>query len=99
MKRILLLPALLAPLLLAGCGHPHPAYPPPPPPGVQIAHEAYHQGFEAGRRDMRAGLPPDVNRHERFRRPSVPPPALHDYRANFRDGYRAAYHMPPPRGY
>uniref|UniRef100_A0A7V4XUB7 Lipoprotein n=1 Tax=Acidobacterium capsulatum TaxID=33075 RepID=A0A7V4XUB7_9BACT len=95
MKRMLLLPALLVPLLLAGCAHPQP-YPAPPPPGVQIAHQAYHQGFEAGRHDMRAGLPPDVNRHPRFRRPPVPPPAIHDYRVNFRNGYRAAYRTPTP---
>lgn len=99
MKRLLVLAALLFPFALAGCSHPQPvAYAPPPPPPAfsEIAQRAYHEGMEAARRDIAKGLPPDADRHPRFRNPPVPPPAFDDYRHGFREGYRQAYRQGPP---
>ncbi len=103
MKKILLLAVLLAPLALAGCAHRTVVvYEPPPPPSEfsQVAQQAYHNGVVAARRDINAGLPPDVNRHPRFRRPPVEPPFIEDYRHGFRAGYQAVYRNgAPPAGY
>jgi hypothetical protein len=95
--------ALLLPLALAGCSHPQPVYvaPEPPPPAVfsAIAQQAFHDGYDAGRRDMQAGRAYDLNRHPRFRNPPVAPEAAEDYRHGFREGYNAAFHGAPPPGY
>jgi hypothetical protein len=96
--------ALLVPVaLLAGCSHPQPVYvaaPPPPPAFGPTAQQGYHDGIEAARRDIRAGLPPDVQRHPRFRNPPIGPPE--EFRRGFRAGYDATFRggpPPPPPGY
>jgi len=94
MRRFLGLAALLIPLTLAGCSHPRPVayYPPPPPPAwTEIARQGFQTGVEAARRDIAAGLPPDAQRHPRFRNPPVPPPAREDFRHGFGEGYRQVY--------
>jgi hypothetical protein len=92
MKKLLALAALALPLSLAGCGHPHTVVyvtaPPPPAAFSEIARQGFHDGFEAARRDVSHNLPPGVEKHPRFRRPPVPPPAWEDYRHGFRDGYQ-----------
>jgi hypothetical protein len=107
MKKWLTLSTLLLLLALAGCAHPQPVYygpppppPPPPPPGVsQIAQQGFQDGFQAAKSDVADERPPDVERHERFRNPPVPPEAFEDYRRAFRNGYDAFLHgmSPPPR--
>jgi hypothetical protein len=104
MKKWIAPAALLLPLALAGCSHPQPVYvaPEPPPPAVfsAIAQQAFHDGYDAGRRDIQAGRSFDLNRHPRFRNPPVAPEAAEDYRHGFREGYSAAFHgAPPPPGY
>lgn len=97
MRKPLALAVLLLPFVLAGCSHPAPYYPPPPPPASQFAQQGYHDGMEAGRRDISQGRPPNFAHHPRFRRPPVPPPAIGDYRQGFRSGYEQVYrHGPPP---
>jgi hypothetical protein len=101
MRKGLAIAVFSLPLALAGCSHPQPVVyaPPPPPPGyTEIAQRGYHDGVEAGRRDVAAGRAPDVNRHPRFRNPPVPPPAFEDYRQGFREGYRAVFRNGPPSG-
>lgn len=91
MKRLLVLSALLLPIALTACSHPQPVayYPPPPSPAwTEIAHQGFHDGVEAARHDIANGKYPDVERHPRFRKPPVPPPAFEDYRQGFRDGYQ-----------
>ncbi|MFP5229283.1 MAG: hypothetical protein ACLGXA_16860 [Acidobacteriota bacterium] len=93
---------LVLPLLVAGCSHPQPVYyAPPPPPAVysQVAQQGYHDGWVAGRHDLRNGFAPDADRHPRFRRPPVGPPLIEDYRHGFRDGYHRAFSTAPPPGY
>jgi hypothetical protein len=94
MKKWLALAALLLPLFLAGCSHPHPAYvePPPPPDFPAIAQQGYHDGFAAARHDAEHGKPPEVQRHPKFRNPPVPPPAIEEYRRGFRRGYEMFVH-------
>jgi hypothetical protein len=105
LKKLLALSAITLPLVLAGCSHPRPVayYPPPPPPGwTQIARQGFHDGIEAGRRDVAGGRAPDPARHPRFRNPPVPPPAIEDYRHGFRNGYDQVYQhggAPPPGNY
>jgi hypothetical protein len=99
MKNALHLAVLLVPLILLACSQPRPVayYPPPPPPAfTQVARQGFRDGAAAARRDIRAGLPPDVGRHPRFRNPPVPPPALEDYRHGFREGYDRVIHPGPP---
>jgi hypothetical protein len=102
MKKIMLAAALL-PLVLAGCSHPRPAYYPPPPQAYsQAAQQGFHDGFQAGQRDISRGAPPHPDRHPRFRNPPVPPPLMEDYRHGFRDGYDQVYRhgpTPPPPAY
>jgi hypothetical protein len=57
----------------------------------QAQHEGYEDGMEAARRDLHRGLRPDADRHGRFRRPPVPPPAMNEYREAFQNGYREVY--------
>ncbi len=90
---------LLLPLAVAGCSHPRPVVYAPPPPGLSpVAQQGFHDGFLAARRDMRHELPPNVQRHPRFRNPPVPPPAFVDYRHGFRAGYEQAIHGGPGPG-
>ena len=103
MRRLLplVLAASLFPIALAGCSHPQPvvyAVPPPPPEFTQIAQRGFHDGFDAARRDIATGRPPNLEAHPRFRNPPVPPPAFEDYRQGFRAGYDRALH-PGPGGY
>jgi hypothetical protein len=98
MKRFLALLALLPPLLIAGCSHPQPmAYYPPPPPAAfsAIASQGFQDGVAAAERDIRAGMPPNVERHPRFRNPPVPP-AIEDYRHGFHHGYEQVFRQGPP---
>lgn len=92
MKRLLAIAAL--PLLIfsmAGCDPAPPPYYAPPPPAA-IANEAYHNGYEAARRDMAQGWPPQVDRHPRFQNPPAPPGQPAEiYRRNFHRGYDDAY--------
>jgi hypothetical protein len=103
MKRALLAVLFLLPLGVAGCAHRTVvvyAAPPPPAEFSEIAQRGYHDGFDAARRDVQAGRPPNLEQHPRFRNPPVPPPAFEDYRHGFREGYNAFLHnSPPPRGY
>lgn len=100
MKKTLLLLALSAPIALAGCSHPTyvAAYqPPPPPPDYnEIGQQGFHDGFEAARRDIADGRPPNLEAHPRFRNPPVPGPAWEDYRHGFREGYHSAMREVPP---
>ena len=94
MKKLLVAAALFLPIALTACSHPRPVayYPPPPPPAwTEIARQGFHDGVEAGRRDVAAGRSPDAERHPRFRRPPVSPPAWEDYRHGFREGYRGVF--------
>jgi len=99
-KKIITGCILAVSLLAAGCAHPPPpAYypPPPPPPGFSpYAQQGFHDGFEAAERDIQAGRRPRFARHQRFRNPPVPYPAIPEYRGGFRQGYETALH--PPRG-
>jgi len=93
------LAALLAPVaMVTGCSHPRPvvvAAPPPPPPEFgPVAQQGYHDGIQAARRDIRSGLPFDLQRHPRFRNPPVGPPE--EYRRGFRAGYDAIFRAGPP---
>jgi len=98
MKRFLLLFALSAPVILAGCAHKTVVvYQAPPAELNEIAQRGFHDGFEAARRDIADGRPPRLEQHPRFRNPPVPPPAFEDYRHGFREGYnRAMRELPPP---
>ncbi|HEV2485631.1 MAG TPA: hypothetical protein VGT08_08875 [Terracidiphilus sp.] len=100
MKKWIALVALLLPLSLAGCSHKtvvvYAAPPPPPPPALdETAQRAYHDGFEAARRDVSEERRPGVEKHPRFRNPPVPPPEYEDYRHGFRAGYNAFLHQGP----
>ena len=96
MKKPLAIILLSAAVLLAGCAHPQPVYG-PPPPAIQIHDQGIHDGFEAARSDVVAGRPPSFSAHPRYRNPPVPPPAFHDYREGFRQGYEQFLrHGPPP---
>lgn len=95
MKKLLSI-AIALPLTLfpiVGCAHPY--YPPPtyapPPPGV-VARQGFDAGVDAARRDIAMGRWPDVDRHQRFRNPPMPPgqPAQ-IFRDNFRRGYDSTY--------
>lgn len=101
MNRWLLTGALLTPLALAGCAHHTTVVYQGPPAVDDVAQRAYHDGYEAARRDVREERPPDVKRHPNFRNPPVPPPAFQDYRRAFRSGYQSFLHNGPgpgPRG-
>ena len=96
---------IAAVLVLAGCAHPQPAYyapPPPPPTASAVYQQGFHDGFEAARRDVADGHPPNFQHHPRFRNPPVPPPAIAEYRHAFREGYERFLHQgppPPPPGF
>ena len=102
MKKFFALAALFLTFALVGCGHREVvAYEPAPPPAAysEIARQGYHDGIEAARRDIAAGRGPNVERHPRFRRPPVPPPAIEDYRHGFRSGYEQVFRGGAPAGY
>jgi hypothetical protein len=90
---------LFLPLAVAGCSHPQPVVYAPPPPGLSAAaQKGYYDGSLAARNDIGKGLPPDVQRHPRFRNPPVPPPAFEEYRHSFRDGYQQTFRGGPGPG-
>lgn len=92
MRKLLALAVLALPFALAGCSHRDVYYAAPPPPAFsQIAQSGFHDGFNAARHDISRGLAPDIDRHPRFRRPPVPPPAFDDYRHGFREGYERGF--------
>lgn len=96
MHKALALAVVALPLAIAGCSHRDNYYAAPPPPAyTEIAQRGFHDGFDAARRDIARGLAPDVDRHPRFRKPPVPPPAFEDYRHGFREGYQRAFHGAP----
>jgi len=104
MRKFIVTAVLLFPIALAGCSHPQPvvvvAPPPPPPEFGPVAQQGYHDGIQAARRDIHAGLAPDLQRHPRFRNPPIGPPG--EYRRGFRTGYDATFRAgspPPPPGY
>ena len=103
MRKTLALAVLAMPLAFAGCSHPQPVvYGAPPPAFTEIAQRGFHDGFDAARRDIAKGQPPNIDRHPKFRNPPVPPPAFEDYRHGFREGYQRAFRggpTPPPQGY
>ncbi len=80
-------------LIFTGCAPaPPPYYGPPPPPLRAIARQGYDTGIAAARNDIARGLPPNAQRHPRFRVPPMPPgEPSHVYRVNFRRGYFAVY--------
>lgn len=93
MKKLLAIAAL--PLFLftvSGCSHPAPPpYYAPPPPGA-LASQGFNNGVAAARSDIARGLPPQVERHPRFRNPPAPPgQPIEIYRRNFRRGYQQTY--------
>jgi hypothetical protein len=105
MKKWWTLPTLLLLLALVGCAHPQPVYneppppPPPPPPPVEFreaAQQGSNDGYQAAKSDVAAQRPPNVEGHERFRNPPVPPEAVEAYRRAFRNGYDAFLHGAPP---
>jgi len=99
MNKWIALCAVLLPLSLAGCSHPHPvAVYAPPPPAADAARQGYNDGSQAARRDVAEGRPPHFEHHPRFRNPPVPPPLFRDYRRGFADGYNAFLHQGPPQG-
>ena len=94
MKKGLFLAALLLPLTVAGCGHRVVVYAAPPPPVNfnEIARQGFNDGYEAARHDVEHNVPPDLEKHPRFRNPPVPPPGFEDYRHGFREGYQGYLH-------
>jgi len=88
-----------AALVATGCSHPQPVVYGPPPPAIQIHDQGVHDGFEAAKHDVEEGHPPSFSAHPRYRNPPVPPPAFHDYREGFRQGYEQFLHHGPPPGY
>jgi hypothetical protein len=69
----------------------------PPPPGYgwdvppqelnEVQRQGFHEGVEAARRDFEMHRHPDVDDHEVFRHPQLPP----EQREAFRDGFRRGY--------
>jgi hypothetical protein len=99
MKKYLYLLLISVPVALTGCSHRTEVVYAPPPAYSEVARQAYHDGIAAAQRDMRDGLRPDVDRHQRFRNPPTPPGLMDDYRNGFREGYRAVFHGGPGPGY
>ena len=92
-KLFALAAALFVPLIVAGCSHPQPVVYAPPPPGMSAAWQhGYYDGSLAARNDIRKGLPPDVQRHPKFRKP---PAAFEEYRHGFRAGYEQTFRGGP----
>jgi hypothetical protein len=105
MKKWWIFPTVLLMLTLAGCAHPQPVYspppPPPPPPPQQVdvreaGQQGLYDGYQAAKSDVAAERPPNVEGHEPFRNPPVPPEAVEAYRRSFRNGYDAFLHGAPP---
>ncbi len=100
LKMFLALIALAFPLAAAGCSHPQPVVYAPPPPGLGAAEQqGYYDGSLAARNDIRKGLMPDVERHRKFRDPSVRTAAIEGYRHGFRAGYEQTFRGTPGPGY
>jgi hypothetical protein len=99
LKMFTAMAALFLPLAVAGCSHPQPVVYAPPPPGLSaLAQRGYYDGSLAARNDITKGLPPDVQRHPKFRNPPAPPPAFEEYRHSFRDGYQQTFRGGPGPG-
>lgn len=60
-----------------------------------VVQQGYRDGMNAGMRDIRAGLRPNVGSHSRFRNPPVPSNARNDYRRGFQNGYNDAFRRGP----
>lgn len=62
------------------------------PPGAysDVQRQGFHDGIDAARRDFHDGRPPNFAQHQEFRQPHLPPPARHDYRNSYRQGYQLA---------
>jgi hypothetical protein len=76
----------------------------PPPPGYgwdvpphelnDIQRQGFHEGIEAARHDVEMNRHPDVEDHEIFRHPHLPPEQGDAFRDGFRRGYeRAISHL------
>jgi hypothetical protein len=76
----------------------------PPPPGYgwdappqelnEIQRHGFHEGVEAARKDFEMHRRPDVDDHEMFRHPQLPPEQREAFRDGFRRGYeRATSHL------
>lgn len=92
MRKVFAIALLALPLAVAGCSTHENRYYGSPPAYGEIAQRAFHDGYDAGRHDLRRGWSPDVDRHGAFRNPPVPRGAFEDYRHEFREGYERAFH-------
>ncbi|HEV2646124.1 MAG TPA: hypothetical protein VGU46_07145 [Acidobacteriaceae bacterium] len=93
--------ALLAPVILLGCGQPRAVVYAPPPPALDyraIQDQGFHDGFDAAKHDVESGRAPVFDHHPRWRNPPVPRPGFEAYRKGFREGYDRFLHPGPPRG-
>ncbi len=99
MKKLLGMALLTISIAISGCSRPRPYYAPPPPGYSQAGQQGFHDGLAAGHRDASSGVPPDVSRHGRFRRPPVPRPVAEEYRRGFSDGYQKAWGRGPGPAY
>lgn len=78
--------------------------PPPPPPPQQwdafptefndMQRRGFHDGMESARQDYESHRPPNVDNHEEYRHPHLPPEMREAYREGFHRGYdRAMSHL------
>jgi hypothetical protein len=66
----------------------------PPRELNDIQRQGFHEGVEAARRDLQMNRHPDMDDHEAFRHPHLPPEQRDAFRDGFRRGYnRAMQHL------
>ena len=66
----------------------------PPQELNDIQRQGFHEGIEAARHDFDMRRPPNVDDHEIYRHPRMPPPQREAFRDGFRRGYdRATSHL------
>lgn len=66
----------------------------PPQELNDIQRQGFHEGVEAARRDLQMNRHPDMDDHEAFRHPHLPPEQRDAFRDGFRRGYnRAMQHL------